>query len=240
MTASCAENLLSEQGVASAIAQAARTINAPRTLDETLVAIAYAAKQSVPGIDAAGISVVHHGGRIETKAATDPLVWTLDALQYDLDEGPCLDAMREQPVVRVENARQEQRWPRYIPRAVEAGLRSQIGVQLYVDEETLGGLNLYSTSSDTLDESSEHVAELFATHAALALGHARHAENLSTAISSRKSIGQAIGILMERYEMDEDRAFQFLVRVSTTGNIKLRDVAQELVDQANTKLPSRD
>jgi len=120
-------------------------------------------------------------------------------------------------VVRVENARQEQRWPRYIPRAVEAGLRSQIGVQLYVDEETLGGLNLYSTSSDTLDESSEHVAELFATHAALALGHARHAENLSTAISSRKSIGQAIGILMERYEMDEDRAFQFLVRVSTTG-----------------------
>ena len=92
---------------------------------------------------------------------------------------------------------------------------------------------MYSTSGDQVDPDVQHLAELFATHAALALGRARQDEDLQTALGTRKVIGQALGIVMERYQLDEDRAFQFLVRVSSQGNVKLRDIAQEIVDRAN-------
>lgn len=211
----------------------------PQTLEETLEAIAQSAQTAVPGIDAAGISVMHRDGKIETKAATAKLVWKLDRLQYELGEGPCVDAMREQPIVKVDHVGHVQNWPRFIPRAVEEGLRSQLGVRLYVNDQTLGGLNLYSTTSDTIDPEAAHIAELFAAHAALALGHARTEENLNAALESRKVIGEALGLLMERHQMDDERAFRFLIRVSNTGNIKLRDVAQELVDQANQRAHSK-
>jgi AmiR/NasT family two-component response regulator len=79
-----------------------------------------------------------------------------------------------------------------------------------------------------------HAAELFAVHASIALGHAQQEHQLNQALSSRKVIGQAVGILMERYQIDQDRAFHFLMRVSSTSNIKLRDVAHELVTTTDT------
>lgn len=218
--------------VAAALDVAARTINSSPTVEGTLDAIVHAAKASVPGFDEVGVSIVHHDGTIETKAATGQLVWDLDALQYELGAGPCVEAMRDEPVVMAETIRHDQRWPGYVPRAVEAGLRSQLGVQLFLDERTLGGLNMYSTSSDTIEPDALHAAEMFATHAALALGHARLESQLTDAMASRKAIGMAIGLLMARYEVDQDQAFQFLVRVSSTSNTKLRDVAQEVVRQA--------
>jgi GAF domain-containing protein len=144
---------------------------------------------------------------METKAGTDPFVWELDRLQYELREGPCVHAIAVGPVTTVEWARREQRWPRFMPLAVAKGLRSQMGMRLYADRETLGGLKMYSTSSDTIDPDAVHMAELFAAHASLALGHARREEQLSTALLTRKVIGQAIGILMEQHALDEDGAF---------------------------------
>jgi GAF domain-containing protein len=120
-----------------------------------------------------------------------------------------------------------------MPQAAQRGLRAQLAVGLYSDEETLGGLNLYSTESDTVDDDAVPIAELFASHAAIALGRSRHEGQLNDAIASRKVIGQAIGILMERYQIDEDRAFQFLIRASQTGNLKLKAVAEELVTTTN-------
>ena len=92
---------------------------------------------------------------------------------------------------------------------------------------------MYSTSSDTIDPDAVHMAELFAAHAALALGHARREEQLSAALATRKVIGQAIGILMERHALKEDAAFVYLTRVSSHTNVKLRTVAQEIVDLRN-------
>ena len=88
-------------------------------------------------------------------------------------------------------------------------------------------VQLFAICGDLAD--AEDIASLFATHAAIALGHARDYDNLQTALATRKIIGQAIGILMERYDLDEDRAFAFLRRASSHSNVKLRDVAQELV-----------
>jgi hypothetical protein len=111
------------------------------------------------------------------------------------------------------------------------GVRSQLAVRLHLgDGSTLGGVNLYSTTCDEVSEDAMVLAALLAAHSAVALGHLRERSQLSEAVRSRKIIGQALGILMERYGMDEDRAFAFLVRTSNHGNIKLRAIAQELVD----------
>lgn len=219
--------------IADALAQAAREINSPHDLASTLDAIVHAAERSLPGIDHVGISIAYRDGKIETKAGTDQLVWELDSLQYELGEGPCLYAIETQPVTLANDLRHDQRWPDYVPRALEYGLRAQMGLRLFADGETLGGLNLYSTAGETIDPDVAHSAELFAAHAALALGRALREDDLNAALANRKVIGQAIGIVMERYQMDEDRAFQYLVRVSQHSNIKLREIAQELVDQAN-------
>jgi GAF domain-containing protein len=221
--------------IAAALAEAARRINAPDNVSSTLKTIVEVARDSMPDVDHVGISITHRRGKIETMAATDPLVYELDRVQYELREGPCVQAIETDPVIVVNNLRHDQRWPRYIPRAVEQGVRSQLGLRLYVEKETLGGINVYSTSSDEISEETQHLAELFAAHAALALGRIRREEDLNTALASRKLIGQAIGIVMERYQMDEDRAFGYLARVSQHGNVKLRDVARELVEQRNRR-----
>jgi GAF domain-containing protein len=225
----------------AALNDAARDIHSAQDLASTLDATVHAAKRSLPGVDHVGISVLHRGaGRIETKAGTDQLVWTLDEIQYDLGEGPCLSAVLEEPVVVVNELRHDQRWPRFVPAAVQHGLKAQLGLRLYTEGETLGGLNLYATASEVIDPEVQHTAELFAVHAALALGHIRREEQLHTALSTRKVIGQAIGIIMERYQLDEDRAFGYLVRVSRHSNVKLRDIAQEVVDRGNERATPSD
>ena len=97
---------------------------------------------------------------------------------------------------------------------------AQLALQLYNDEGTIGGLNLYSTRSPTVEPDAVRVAELFASHAAIALGRARREEQLNDALVMRKVIGQAIGLTMEHYQITEDRAFLFLVRASQTSNVK--------------------
>lgn len=204
-----------------------------------LDAIVRTAVRSMPGVDHVGISIVHRDGGIETMAGTDQLVWELDAVQYELREGPCFDSIATAPVTVANDLRHEQRWPRYVPRALEQGVKAQMGLRLYIEAETLGGINLYSTDATTIDPELQHVAELFATHASLALGKVRQVEQLNSALYTRKVIGQAIGIVMERYQLDEDRAFKFMVRVSSQSNVKLRDIAQDLVDESNHRGTSR-
>jgi transcriptional regulator with GAF, ATPase, and Fis domain len=218
--------------ISDAITRVARAVNAPRDLQSQLETIVQVARDSMPEIDHAGVSVAHRDGTVETKAATGDLVHQLDQLQYSLGEGPCLHAIAAEPVVMVEQAWRETRWPRFISGARELGLRSQMGLRLYVDEHTRGGLNLYSTSCDTIDPETAHLAELFASHAALAMGRAWDTENLNAALASRTTIGIALGIVMERYGMDQDRAFRYLTRVASSSETKLREVAAHLVEEA--------
>jgi GAF domain-containing protein len=222
---------------AASLVEAARTINASHSLDETLQAIVEAARVSVPGMDHAGISTVDRDRKVHTRAATDAIVNTLDDLQYSLMEGPCVDALRKESVVAVPDIRNEQRWPRYVAGAVAStGLTAQLAVQLYVDDDgSLGSLNLYATGRAGIDPDAADVAQLFAAHATTALDRAQKVSQLTTALQSRSIIGQAMGILMERYQINDQRAFAFLTRASSHGNIKLRDVAQEIVEQANAR-----
>jgi GAF domain-containing protein len=227
--------VLSSSEFDQSIAEAARTLNKPRSLDDTLQTIVEVARNSVPGFDHVGIATVEKKGTIETKAFVGALVLTLDKLQYSLAEGPCSAALQGSEAMSVSNLQHEQRWPHYVPQALGVGVRSQMAIKLYLDEDTLGGINFYSTTSDDVSPDAQALARLFATHAAIALGHAQERESLTEGLQTRGVIGQAIGILMERYEMNDDRAFAFLVRASSHKNIKLRAVAHELVSEANAR-----
>jgi ANTAR domain/GAF domain len=228
---------MARDDVTAAIAAAATALNEPvPSLESTLATIAFAARDSMPGFDLAGISTVDRKGNVETRAVTDPRVLEFDKLQYSLAEGPCLDALGAAHVVSVPRLRHEQRWPNYVPRVLGLGLRSQLAVKISIDDAgTLGGINLYSTISDDIDPEAESIAELFAVHAAIAMGSVIKIGQLSSAMQTRKVIGQAIGILMERYGIHEDDAFHFLVRASQNENIKLRDIAAGIVDEANRR-----
>jgi GAF domain-containing protein len=175
--------------IAEVPAEGARTIHARLDLQSTLDAIIQAAVASLPEVDHVGISIVHRDGTIETMAGTDHLVWDLDALQYELQEGPCFEAIARTPICLADDPSHEHRWPAYTPRAVEREIKAQMDLRLFTEEQTLGGLNLYSTRSEAIDPDVQHLAELFATHAALALGRARHVEDQNTALESRKVIG---------------------------------------------------
>jgi hypothetical protein len=223
-----------QRGVAAALAEVARILDAKHSVQDTLDGIAETARAAVPGFDHVGVSIApakRRGTRprIETLAATDPLVRELDDLQWELGEGPCVDALLEEPVVTVERARHAQRWPRYVPEAARFGLRAQLAIRLFNDKTGVGGLNFYSVAQETVDPLAPVIGELFAVHAAVALGRAREIEGLHEALASRKVIGQGIGILMERYQLDEERAFEYLLRTSQQSNVKLRQVAEELV-----------
>jgi GAF domain-containing protein len=220
--------------LAEALADAAEKMNAPRLLDERLDAVMQTAVDTVPGFDHVSVSL-SNSKRSETRAASSAKVHELDLIQYDAQEGPCVDAFTHRDLVTVHHLRHEQRWPAYIPKAAEAGIMSQMAVPLTCVGPVRGSLNLYSTTREDIDPEAPGVALLFATHVTLALGWARTEAQLNEALSTRKLIGQALGIVMERYQIGDTRAFEFLVRVASTRDKKLKDVAHELVTQTDSR-----
>jgi GAF domain-containing protein len=179
--------------------------------------------------DYAGVVFVHNGRQAETPVSTDPLVGRLDAIQVEVGEGPDIDILDDRYSVIVSDTLTETSWPTWARRVADEGIRSLLSVRLYTSSTTVGTLNLYDSRPDKFDVSDQEVAHVLARHAAVALATARNTENLWQAIDARKRVGQAQGILMERYGLNEDQAFAVLVRYSQNNNIKLRDVAERLI-----------
>jgi GAF domain-containing protein len=219
--------------LAQVVSEATLEMHRKRTVEELLEGIVHVALALIPGIDHVGVSLATRGGGLQTSAVTDELVRELDEIQYAVGEGPCLSAIRFDAVVRVNHARQDQRWPSFMPRAARLGLRAQVGVRMAADEQVLGGLNLYSTSVDVISDQALDMAEMIATHAAIALGRTRRESQLNQALASRTTTATAVGILMERFRLDQRGAFAYLARVSSTSNLKLREIAATLVDEVN-------
>jgi GAF domain-containing protein len=179
--------------------------------------------------DYAGVVFVHGRRRVDTAAATDPIVEQLDNIQAECGEGPDIDLLTDRYSVIVGDTRSETRWPTWAARVAQLGVRSMLSVRLYTSSTTVGTLNLFDRAPDRFDVSDQEIAHVLARHAAVALANARNTENLWQAIDARKRVGQAQGILMERYGLNEDQAFAVLVRYSQNSNIKLREVAERLV-----------
>jgi len=219
------------QGLGDVMSRVARELQEEHgDVERTLGAITTAAVHTVPGADECGISYVVGRSRVEPRAWTSGLPKDLDLLQNEIGEGPCLDAVWEQHVVRVDDIRTEDRWPAFARRAAELGVGSMLCFALFVVNDRLGALNLYSGSADAFDDESLDIGLVFASHAAVALAGAEYEQNLRAGMTNRDVIGQAKGILMERYKLTSEHAFGVLARVSQELNRKLVDVARELSD----------
>ena len=218
-----------DEGLAGRLSRLARVLEHEDNVEDTLDAIVHAAVGTVPGAQHASISSIQRRREVRTRAATGELPSALDSAQYEAGQGPCLDTLYEQKTVRLSDLAGEPRWPEFTEWAGRLGVRSMLAVQLYVDGDDLGALNLLSEDSGAFDDESEHVALLFASHAAVAMAAAQQEEQLRQAVNTRDLIGQAKGILIERYKISGDRAFSLLVRLSQNENRKLHDVAEELV-----------
>ena len=204
----------------------------PGDLDETLQRITDAAVELLPDVQMASITIRHRDGSLETAAPTDPLLCDIDAYQYDMREGPCYHAATNEPHVISTNLAADERFPNYGKRAVEAGIRSQAGLRLFDNKGSQGALNLYSHRVGAFGD-LEELAKLFTHQAAIAISYAREIRGLRDALETRALIGRAIGIVMQRYRMNDQRAFAFLTRLSSHRNVKLKQVAEEIVSEVD-------
>jgi GAF domain-containing protein len=221
-------------GVAARFAQLALDLHQSGGTEETVEAVVRFALQALD-CSHAGVALIVGNGRLQIPATTDPVVAEIYALQVAGGHGPLADSMRDHSVVRVRDTAAEDRWPLWAARVRDLGVRSVLDVPLTTAASTVGVLGLYSVHEDAFGRDEEAIAEILARHASVAVASALREENLARAVDARKLVGQAMGILMERYQLDEARAFEVLKRYSQTTQTKLRDVAVQLIE--SRKLP---
>lgn len=188
----------------------------------------------VPATELCGITMRRRRGRLESVSTSDPIAEQVDELQYSLREGPCMEAALEVDHYLAEDVATDPRWPSWGPRAAELGVRSLVSVQLPSDtlhdrHQPLGALNLYSSRVGAFGPDQLRVAQVFARHAANALAAARETTGLEQAVEARHLVGVAQGIVRQRYDLDLDTAFEVLARLSNERNVKLRDLAAQVV-----------
>ncbi|MET4094115.1 GAF and ANTAR domain-containing protein [Arthrobacter sp. UYCu712] len=214
--------------LASRLGELARKLQQEDEADSVLAGIVHAALELVPHAAEASIGLVSAHRTIVSRAASSDLPRRVDELQNQTGQGPCLDASYEDRVVSVPDLGSDPRWPEFSRPAFELGARSMLSFQLFVDGEHLGVLNLFGSDVGVFDAESERIGALVAAHAAVALAGSQQVSQLTQALDTRDLIGQAKGILMERFKITAQEAFLLLSRASSELNIKLRDVAEQL------------
>jgi GAF domain-containing protein len=224
----------SAAGVAERFAQLALTLYDSDGTEQTVDTVVQFALHAL-GCSHAGVALLESGGRLKIPAVTDPVMAEIYEFQVNGGDGPLTESMREHSIVRVCDTTTDDRWPEWARRVRELGVRSVLDVPLTTATGKLGMLCLYSTHEDAFGPDEEGIAHILARHASVAVASSRREENLARAVDARKLVGQAMGILMERYNLDDERAFEVLKRYSQDSNTKLCDVALQLVE--SRKLP---
>nr|WP_235916798.1 GAF and ANTAR domain-containing protein [Spelaeibacter cavernicola] len=213
------------------MAMLARKIQAEHdSVDATLQSITDSATAMVPGAAHAGITLVTGRHRVESRAPTSPIPRKLDELQEQLGQGPCVQAVSAHETVDAPDLATDTRWPQFAAAATALGVGSMLSFQLYTDANNLGALNLYGATPHAFDAAAHDTAEALATHAAIALLGAQQQQQWRSALATRDLIGQAKGMLMERYNITAVQAFGLLTQLSQEANTKLIDIAHTLVD----------
>ncbi|PSM45236.1 antitermination regulator [Streptomyces dioscori] len=214
---------------AIAVAEMARDLLAQDSAQGTLDRVAEHAKVLIDGCDEAGILTVRQG-EVHALAATSDVVRRSDRIQQDLQEGPCFDAVTDrQQIYAIEDLREpNKKWPRFAPELRKLGMGSMMGFLLFTEDDNLGALNVYSHKPGVFDETARRAGWILASHAAVAFSAARTHQQLSHAMETRHEIGEAMGILMERYGLTEDSAFKVLKKTSQDRNVKLREIAHQI------------
>jgi GAF domain-containing protein len=215
----------------------ARLVLADRTLEEVLGEIVTIANREIPGAESTSITLLR-GDKAFTAAHHGEMSLAADELQYEQGSGPCMDAGRGGVVLRVDDMRTETRWPDYVARVLDTGVRSSLSLPLPYQGSTIGALNIYASrptafaSPESLAAGLE-VAETIAVAVANADAHwqlTEQARNMRLAMESRSTIEQAKGVLMAQRRVDAEQAFEILREASQRYNRKLRDIAAGIVE----------
>ncbi|MDQ1445117.1 MAG: hypothetical protein QOI20_1581 [Acidimicrobiaceae bacterium] len=235
---------MSDSPLGGALAALSRFFVGEATLEDTLLRVSELAVQSVPGADVVGLTLMVEQ-RPKTAAFTDEMAAIVDQAQYDADDGPCLQAYREQAVFTIESTRADGPWPEFRQAAADHGIGSTLSLPLVVDAQGVGAMNLYSRRERGFDQSSQDTASQFAAQAAIVLANSQAywdarglSERLGQAMKSRAVIEQAKGVLMAAQHCDAEEAFELLVRASQRENVKLRDIASRIVKAATAPDPT--
>jgi GAF domain-containing protein len=199
------------------------------------------------GLISGGIScgmTMKPNGQLVTVACSDPVAARVDGLQYELNDGPCLHAMRDGHVVRIEDTADKARWPEFETQAAAAGIRSCLALPLTADGQPIGAINLYARTASAFGPAEARRAEKFAENASGALtlatrlaSHAILIDQLRSSLASRTVIDQALGIIMARERCTQSYAFAILRSASQNSNVKLRDIATSIVTSVTGELP---
>jgi GAF domain-containing protein len=185
----------------------------------------------VTGSQYAGITLAEKDRSVSSVVATHRYPMVLDAIQNSCGEGPCLTAAWEHHIMHIADLNAEQRWLRYRRLALEqTPIRSILSYELFIDGTSMAALTFYADRPQAFSEESVEVGAVFATHIALAWSMMRRRDQFRSALASRDIIGQAKGVVMERFNLDAVEAFELLTRVSQKSNVRLIDIAAALID----------
>ncbi|MFV9456999.1 GAF and ANTAR domain-containing protein [Rhodococcus sp. NM-2] len=215
------------------MAELARSFTTPADFDHTLHAVTKAAVELIPGAASADILTIAGKGKFQSLAPTCALPAELDAVQVRYGQGPCVDAAVDGAVVRSDDLESETRWPEYTREAVGSGVRSAVSFRLYTHTDIVGALNVLAMTAHAFDDESVTIGEVLAAHAAIAILADRRELQLRSALVNRDLIGQAKGMLMERFCISADPAFTMLVKLSQQSNTPLAEVAKKVVDDGS-------
>jgi GAF domain-containing protein len=224
-------------GLHDEIARLARSLHSQKAaeidVDNLVDEVTATAVRILPNVHHAGISLVDpKTGRVRSVAATGAVPKDLDGLQEELQQGPCIDTIHQHVTTRIDDFETEDRWAEFIECALRTTpVRSSLSIQLYTHESEIGALNLYSERTRAFTPHVEDLALAVAAHAAIGLATARRDDQFRTALASRDIIGQAKGMVMERFDVDAADAFNLLVRLSQEKNTPLHLIAEHLVSR---------
>lgn len=231
------------RGVAGIVAGAQKVIDLLRDVAEFAV-------QAIPGVDGAGIALVDTrdgAPTVQTCSATAVFVNDIDTVQYDdLKEGPCLTCMQSRRPVVSGSLGSDSRWPHFGGRVARMGVHSALSLPLVVGDEVIGAINSYANSRDAFGEHAVRLGSQFAGPAAVSVYNAQllasaqeRTRALQRALDSRAVIDQAIGIIRSRSGLSAAEAFERLIQMSQSENVKLYAVAEGLVEEAARRARTR-
>ncbi|MBA3349238.1 MAG: GAF and ANTAR domain-containing protein [Actinobacteria bacterium] len=222
----------------AALKELAGILVSEEDVDSTINRITRLAVACIDGADFCGVSLVAKGKEIKTVGATDEIVAEVDRVQYDVGQGPCLSSIKDQATFKIDNIGSDRQWPTFSAAAVDKGINSMLAFVLQVSDQSLAALNLFARRTNAFSKEDMRIGAIFASQAAHTLANAqthetdqRKAQQLEEALGTRSVISNAVGILMAHEGIDRDDAFAMLRSTSQALNLKLRVIAEGVVDK---------
>lgn len=236
---------IEDDDLAHSLLALSKLSNARLSLEDLLTNVATFAVQAIPGADGAGLTLIE-SDRADTIVKSAAFVMEIDDIQYGVGEGPCISAAATGRTMRSGSLSGDPRWPRFGPRAGRLGVHSVLSLPLISSDSVVGAMNVYAHPKDAFDERAEHIGQLFAVPAAIAVQNAqilaqtqRLAGNLQAALTNRAVIDQAIGIIISRSGSTPEDAFSRMRSASQREHIKVSVIAHRIVDEATRRARSR-